>query len=241
MRIFAISDLHLPADGDKPMDIFGQVWDGHWDKISSDWEKRVNDDDLVLIAGDVSWAMRLESAVKDLEKIAALKGKKIIIRGNHDYWWQSASKIRAVLPEDIYIIQNDAVKFGDTVICGTRGWTVPEPLSKPSAEDTKLYEREAIRMELSLEAAKKLRGEGDRLVVMIHYPPFNSRFENSLFTELFEKHGADAVVYGHLHGETSKTKLKHIKGVIPYYLTSCDKLDHKLAEIAFLPKIRTDV
>ncbi|MFA5449582.1 MAG: metallophosphoesterase [Clostridia bacterium] len=237
MKIFAISDLHLPADGGKPMDIFGPVWDGHWEKISADWAEKVSNDDLVLIAGDISWAMRLDSAIQDLEKIAACKGKKIIIRGNHDYWWQSVSKIRSILPPDIHIIQNDAIKFGSTVVCGTRGWTVPEAGSKPSAEDTKLYEREVIRLELSLQAAKKIRQDGDRLVAMIHYPPFNSRFDDSRFTELLEEHSADAVVYGHIHGTTSKAKQRHIKGGIPYYLTSCDILEHQLAEIIYLNKI----
>lgn len=233
MRIFAISDLHLSAEGDKPMQIFGRVWEDHWDKISADWDSKVEDGDVVLISGDISWAMRLEDAVKDLEVISKRKGKKVIIRGNHDYWWASISKIRAVIPPGISVIQNDAVRFDGLVVCGSRGWTVPESGGTGDAEDIKLYEREKLRMEMSLKAAEKLRQEGDKLIAMIHFPPFNSRFEDSHFTNLFRDYRVDAVVYGHLHGEACRAKPLHIKNGIRYYLTSCDKLSNELLEIAF--------
>lgn len=220
------------------MDIFGSAWEGHWDKIKSDWDSRVGDDDLVLIAGDISWAMKLEDAVKDLKEISERKGIKILTRGNHDYWWASIGKIRAALPPGMYVIQNDAVRIGEYIICGTRGWTVVEPGVKSDAETEKLYERERQRLEMSLIAAEKLKEVNGKIIAMIHFPPFNSRFEDSEYTKLFQKFNVSAVVYGHLHGETSRFKLKYMKAGIPYFLTSCDKLGNtllNLTEAAELP------
>ena len=185
MHVYAISDPHLSFTEDKPMSVFGAVWENHWDEITADWKAKVQSDDVVLIAGDISWAMYLQDAVKDLELIGALPGTKILIRGNHDYWWSGISKVRAVLPEGTYCLQNDALKIGKYVFAGSRGWSVPETGAAQSAEDAKIFEREIIRMELSLTAADKLREEGDKLIAMIHYPPFNSRYENSPFTKLF--------------------------------------------------------
>lgn len=229
MRFFAISDLHISTTEDKPMDVFGSTWANYLEKIISDWQAKVADDDVVFIAGDLSWAMQLENAVKDLSKIAALKGKKIVIRGNHDYWWKSLSRVRQALPEFI-VLQNDAVKIGNVVVCGSRGWTV-EGANDFTEQDKKLYLRETERLRLALCSAEKLRENGDKLVVLTHYPPFNVRRENSLFTDLFEQNGVDAVIYGHLHGKDSRTDLVLEKNGIKYYLTSCDKLDNKLALI----------
>lgn len=213
------------------MDIFGAAWDNYWDLICEDWDAKVTKNDIVLIAGDISWAMRLEEAVKDLERIAALKGTKVIIRGNHDYWWQSIGKVRAAAPASIKVIQNDAVRIGQYVICGTRGWTVPETGTKGTEEDSKLYEREKLRMEMSLNAADNLRQDGDKVIAMIHFPPFNSRYEDSGFTKLFEEYRVDAVVYGHLHGAYCRVKPVVDKKGIPYYLTSCDLIQNKLVGV----------
>lgn len=228
MHVYAISDPHLSFTEDKPMSVFGAVWENHWDEITADWNKRVQEDDVVLIAGDISWAMYLQDAVKDLELIGALPGTKILIRGNHDYWWSGISKVRAVLPEGTYCLQNDALKIGKYVFAGSRGWSVPETGAAQSAEDAKIFEREIIRMEMSLTAADKLREEGDVLIAMIHYPPFNSRYENSPFTELFRRFGVNKVVYGHLHGVESRTELVRVKQGAEYFLTSCDKLGNVL-------------
>ncbi len=231
MKVFAISDPHLSFDVDKPMAIFGAVWENHWEDISKDWDENVTDDDVVLIAGDISWAMKLEEAQSDLELIGARKGKKILIRGNHDYWWSGIGKVRKILPENMYVIQNDALRMDGYVFAGSRGWTVPEVGVTPSEEDAKLLERERLRMEMSLIAAQKLRQEGDKLIVMVHYPPFDSRFCDSQFTELFRQYKADAVVYGHLHGNSCRTMLEYDKCGVKYYLTSCDKLGNKLKRI----------
>ena len=229
MKFFAISDLHISTTEDKPMAIFGAEWENYLEKIIDDWKQKVADDDAVFIAGDLSWAMQLDNAVKDLSLFAPLQGKKVVIRGNHDYWWKSLSRVRAALPE-FTVLQNDAVKIGNAVVCGCRGWTV-EGANDFTEQDRKLYLREGERMTLALNSAEKLREEGDKLVVLIHYPPFNVRREPSIFTELFEKHGVNAVVYGHLHGKDCRGDLVYRKNGIDYYLTSCDKVGNKLVEI----------
>lgn len=230
VRFFAISDLHMCSKGSKPMDIFGAKWENYLEKIFADWEKKVENDDVVLIGGDISWAMNLPEALEDISVLYPLKGKKVLIRGNHDYWWKSISRIRNSLPEGFYALQNDCVKFGKTIICGTRGWCV-EGSPDFKEQDRKIYLREAERLKLALSAAEKIKEEGDGIIALIHYPPFNVRRENSLFTDLFEKYGVSDVVYGHLHGKDCRTDLKIEKNGVRYILTSCDQVDNKLTLI----------
>ena len=191
----------------------------------------MNDDDIVLISGDLSWAMHLEDAREDIAYIGALGGRKVIIRGNHDYWWKSITAVRSMLPEGMYAVQNDALKLGGCVICGTRLWTTPEPGKEQPPADKVIYDRELIRLKMSLDAAAKLREEGDSLVVMLHYPPFNSTFRPTVFTDAIAEYSPDAVVYGHLHGGSSRIRRKLILDGIPYYLTSCDLVENKLIKI----------
>ncbi len=231
MKIYAISDLHLSVTTNKPMNVFGSSWENYVDEIVADWEKKVTDDDVVLIAGDHSWAMQLEDAVIDLERFKNLKGKKVIIRGNHDYWWKSVSKIRDALPEFV-VLQNDAVKIENLVVCGSRGWTC-EGSNDFTEDDKKIYLRETERLRLALSSAKKLLSSDDKLIVLMHFPPFNVRREDSLFTKLFEENGVQAVVYGHLHGKDCRADLTLEKNGIKYYLTSCDQVKNKLVEIVF--------
>lgn len=232
MKIFAISDLHLCISGAKPMDIFGVTWANYLDIIKEDWNTKVTQDDYVLMAGDMSWAMKLEEATNDLEYLKSLNGKKIIIRGNHDYWWKSISALRNTLPKDIYPLQNDAIKIGNIIIAGTRGWMVPEKNKPLSPEDKKIYDREVIRMSLALETAKKLvTDSNDQIYAMIHFPPFNSTFDDNEFTQMFEQFGVKKVIYGHLHGTTSRSVLHKLKHGVEYFLTSCDKLNNKLIQI----------
>lgn len=230
MKIFAISDLHISTNTNKPMDVFGGNWVGYLEKIYADWESKVTDDDLVLIAGDISWAMNVDDAVKDISTFACLKGKKIIIKGNHDYWWSGIGKVRDALPESVYALQNDSIKIGDVVICGSRGWTVPGAPDF-TEQDMKLYKREMERLRLSLSSAKKLAENGEKIIAMIHYPPFNVRRESSAYTDIFEEFGVDSVIYGHLHGKDVRADKFLIKNGIKYYLTSCDLVDNKLTEI----------
>ena len=204
MRIFAISDLHLSINNPKPMNIFGPTWDNYLDKIESSAASLMTEDDILLIPGDISWAMKLDDAIVDLEYIDShLPGKKYILRGNHDYWWGGISTLRSILPNGIRAIQNDANREQGVVICGTRGWTVPETNHK-TADDEKIYKREVIRMELSLKNAAAIKQEGDKIVCMMHYPPFNNKLAESDFTKLLEAYGVDYVVYGHLHNYDRK-------------------------------------
>ena len=230
MKIYSISDLHLDIRNNKPMDIFGPVWHGHTDKIVSSWNECVNDDDVVILAGDYSWAMKLEEAESDFDFLRNLKGYKIIIRGNHDYWWSSLSKVRAILPENTYALQNDAIKIGDYIFCGNRGWIIPEGKFN-TEENRKIYAREVIRLELSLKNAKKLQTNNEKIVFITHYPPFNNKIEPSEYTRLLSEYGVDTVVFGHLHGYINPKMIYNEINGIRYYLTSCDALKNEIVEI----------
>ncbi len=230
MKIFAISDLHISTNTNKPMEIFGGNWVGYMEKIKADWQEKVTDDDLVLIGGDLSWAMDIDDAKSDLETISELKGKKIIIKGNHDYWWSGIGKVRDILPENFFALQNDALRFDGVVICGSRCWSVP---GSPdfTEQDKKIYLRETERLKLSLASANKLKQEGDKLIALVHFPPFNVRREDNEYTKIFEQFGVDAVIYGHLHGKSVRADKLVEKNRIKYYLTSCDQVDNKLTEV----------
>ncbi|MDD4211013.1 MAG: metallophosphoesterase [Clostridia bacterium] len=231
MKIYAISDLHLSTNSNKPMDVFGGAWENYLEEISTDWKSKVTADDIVLIAGDISWAMKLSDAVADLDWIANLPGKKIFIRGNHDYWWKSPSSIRSLLKENMFLVQNDSLKLDNYIFCGTRGWTTPENEKGQSEDDKKIYNREVLRLEMSLESAKAKQENNEPIIALVHYPPFNSKAEDNPLTALFEKYGVKSVIYGHLHGKDAKCTLKLVKNGVTYYLTSCDQINNTLVEI----------
>lgn len=227
MRIFAIGDLHLPGGASKPMDVFGSHWENHWERIQADWSARVSEADVVLIPGDISWAMHLEDALEDLRQINALPGRKILLRGNHDYWWESISRVRAATP--MMVLQNDSVVVEDTVFCGTRGWTIPGSQGA-TGEDEKIYAREVMRLKLSLESARK-KAKDARMIVLLHYPPFNERQEPSGFTQLLEDFGADEVLYGHLHGASLRNAFHGWLRGVRYHQVSCDRIQFQLYEV----------
>lgn len=227
MKVFAISDLHLSTAADKPMDIFGANWDNHFEKIKEDWQARVSDEDVVLLSGDHSWADGLADALPDLNLIGALNGKKIIIKGNHDIWWSSISRLREALPKGMYALQNDSIKFGKFVFCGSRGWDY----DCDNDADKKIYERELLRLEMSLQAMEKLREEGDKVIAMCHYPPYNSYMEPSRVTAKFTEHKVDKVVYGHLHGGNNRRICGYRMDGVEYFLTSCDQTGNKLIQL----------
>lgn len=222
MEIYAIGDLHLPGGDDKPMNVFGTHWEGHFQKISADWEKRVKPDDLVLIPGDISWAMQIENALPDLQQIGALPGRKVILRGNHDYWWCGISRLRELLPPGMYALQNDALLLDDVVLCGTRGWTY----GSDAAEDKKIYARETLRMKLSLDWAQKHAGK--RLIAMTHYPPLGDKGEETPLSQLLSQYRVDDAVYGHLHGGALRSAVTGLYGGVRYHCVSCDGLGFQL-------------
>jgi predicted phosphohydrolase len=222
MALFAIGDLHLSLSADKPMDIFGKKWEKHAGKIKDNWLQNIGDEDTVLIPGDISWAMKLEDALCDLEWISCLPGKKILLRGNHDYWWSSLSKMNNLF-DNMYFLQNNYYRYKDYAICGTRGWTCPNEV-KFNEHDRKIYEREIHRLRLSIEAASKNGLE--KYIVMIHYPPTNEKHEKSGFIEIFEEYKVEKVIYGHLHGTDSfKVGIEGIHNGIEYILASSDYID----------------
>ncbi len=230
MKVYAISDLHLSGKADKPMNVFGPEWEGHFEKIIKDWQEKVTDEDIVLIGGDTSWGMYLEEGMYDVRSLAPLKGKKVFIRGNHDFWWSAISRVRAAAPDDTFcFLQNDCVKIGKYIIAGSRGWSCPGSTDFTD-QDMKLYLREGERFRLAFQEVKKVREEGDTLIALIHYPPFSVRKEDTVFTRLFEENGVDKVVFGHLHG-SNYFPLRTEKNGITYYLTSCDKARFELTEI----------
>lgn len=231
MKIFAIGDLHLPGGDIKPMDIFGAHWENHFERICEDWRARVTDEDIVLIPGDISWAMQLDAALCDLRRIAQLPGRVLILRGNHDYWWSSLTQLRTNLPQGMFAIQNDAFDAGEAVICGTRGWAIPQ--QGASAQDEKLYNRETLRLDMSLAAASRM-AKGRPIVAMMHYPPLlpETLKTGTAFTQLMTRYGVARCVYGHLHGPSVQRGYSGVYEGVRYDLVSCDALDFKLKEIA---------
>ena len=231
MRLFAIGDLHLPGGDEKPMNIFGEHWEHHFERISEDWRSRVSDEDVVLIPGDISWAMQLPQAVPDLQAIGKLPGRKVICKGNHDYWWSSVSKIRAVLPEGMSVVQHDAADMGEFVVCGTRGWVFPTGEAQLNEEDERIMQRELIRLELAIKAAQKIAGERP-VVVMLHYPPLYDQERDTPFTALLERMQVRTVIYGHLHGAGIRIGYTGCWNGVHYHLVSCDALGFVLEELS---------
>ncbi|MGL4913516.1 MAG: metallophosphoesterase [Romboutsia sp.] len=228
MSLYAIGDLHFSRSVNKPMGIFGDNWENHEEKIIEDWKLTVKEDDTVLVLGDTSWGINLEQAKEDLDLIDSLPGKKIFVKGNHDYWWTTVTGLNK-LYEDMHFLQTNFYEYGEYAICGGRGWMCPNDV-KFDENDAKIYKREENRLRLSLQAARKAGYK--KIIVTTHYPPTNDRLEESLFTKLFEEYNVEKVIYGHLHGKESfKMGLKGIRNNIEYILASCDYTDFKLIKI----------
>jgi predicted phosphohydrolase len=226
MKIWGLSDLHLSFSSDKPMDIFGEHWRNHADKMAEAWDKLVDHQDVVLCPGDLSWAMKLEEAKKDLEWIGARPGLKILVKGNHDLWWNAIGKVRTFIPGSCIALQNDCYDIGEFVVAGSRCWTAPGSFDYTS-HDEKIYLRELSRLEMSLEKALAV-AKGRPIIAAIHYPPFTVKRENTKFADLLEKYPVRICVYGHLHGEKSfKYAFEGERNGIMYMMLSCDYLNFK--------------
>lgn len=247
MDIWAIADLHLSISvPEKTMEDFGGVWENYQEKIKNLWEKSVAKDDLVLLSGDICWAMTLNEAKKDLLWIDALPGKKVMIKGNHDYWWGSKAKVEALLPPSISIIQNNCYTYHGIAVGGSRLWDSPEfhfqelfgdnTSSKPEKEEKiqkdlseKIYARELNRLELSLQ---QMPEEAAIKIAMTHYPPIGLSMNSTSASLLFEEYKIEHVTFGHLHGIQETRKLFGEKNGIHYHLTSADYLSFKPLKIA---------
>lgn len=234
MKIYAIGDVHLSfrkqvnplywesAEVNKPMELFGEKWREHYRKIYNNWMDIVETGDIVLMPGDISWALKLYEAKYDLEFLGLLPGTIVCVSGNHDYWWQSLARVRAVLPHNIKVIQNDHIQYGDLAICGSRGWWCPGSVHF-KAEDLRIYRRELIRMENSLQGlvSKELKD----IIVLIHFMPTNELHQKNEFIELFHKYRVSTVIYSHLHGAAACQRLPDSAWGINFHLVSADYVD----------------
>jgi len=228
MRIFAIADLHFDSKKEKPMNIFGDNWINHEEKIMDNWKETVGNEDLVLIPGDISWAARLDEAMGDLERIDKLPGTKIIGKGNHDYWWSTSNKLDGMGLKSIKFLKNNSYEYEEAVICGTRGWDTQDEFSEEVSNE-KIYLRELNRLKLSLESVKKSK---DIKIAMLHYPPFDSNGLPNEFFEMLREFKVDVCIYGHLHGEEGHKNVR--EGMIDSMCVHCvssDYMDFKLKRI----------
>lgn len=221
MAVFVLGDPHLSFSTPKPMDIFGARWKNHAEKIKENWLNVVGEEDTVVLAGDISWAMALKDAEEDLRFFHQLPGKKIILKGNHDYWWETMAKMNRFLEEhhfeDITFLYNNAYEVDGMVLCGTRGWEV----DRFDDQSVKMLSREKQRLDISLSAAPS---KGER-IVFFHYPPFAGKEDP--FLPILKKHGVARVYYGHLHGTAAKQAESVLRNGIEYTLVSADALDFK--------------
>ena len=226
MRIYIIGDLHLSNDKtiEKPMDVFGLSWKDHDQRIREDRDAVVGDEDLVLVAGDISWGLKLEEAMADLEWIHARPGRKVLIKGNHDLWWSRITYLNS-LYDDIIFLQNDChvIEGEGIVITASRGW--PYPGSDEYTEhDEKIYARELMRMQMGLDAAKAAAPDAD-IIACLHYPPAGPFGRETAFTRLLEEYGVKKCIYGHLHGKHRfRCGLQGVMNGIFYRLVSQDYL-----------------
>ena len=203
------------------MGVFGTQWDHHWEKVERNWRHLVGPEDVVLLPGDHSWGMHLEDAHADLEWLCSLPGRKVLSRGNHDYWWQSIGRLRQAWPQ-LTFLQNDAAVFGRVGVCGTRGWNLPGSEGASEAQDEKIYLRELERLRLALKALPR---SVETRVAMLHYPPLLPHHLKTGFTDLLEEHGIDLCVYGHLHRPQRSRPYQGVRNGVRYLLLSCDFQD----------------
>lgn len=220
--IYAIGDLHMDHTGQKPMDIFGEKWTDHENKIMRNWNEIVKADDLVLIPGDISWALKTDEALGDLKRIDMLAGKKVMIKGNHDYWWTSLSKLNAFNLKSISYLQNNSYIHGSYGIAGTRGW-IARDNDEFNENDEKVFQRELLRLKMSLESAKKAR----EIIAIIHYPPFNMDLSPNEFVDIMKDYGVKTCLYGHLHADGHRYAVEGNIGGINFYCVSSDFIDFK--------------
>lgn len=224
--IYAIADLHLDISKEKDMSIFGGNWGDYENKIFTNWSKMINEDDLVIVAGDISWAMKIEDAILDLDRIEALPGKKIIMKGNHDYWWLTLNKLNKLGYKSISFLQNNSFRYKDTLIVGTRGWESRDSQAF-NENDEKIFLRELQRLELSITDALSKNENYNEIIAAMHYPPFDKNQQPNEFEEIFKKYNIKKVVYGHIHGNQAKLMPNGIINGIEYFCISGDLIDFK--------------
>ena len=234
MSIYAIADLHLSFLHNKPMDIFGANWENHTEKIKNNWIKKVRAEDYVILPGDFSWEMHLEDTKKDFEYLNSLPGTKILLKGNHDFWWTTVSKMNNFIKENgfknINFLYNNSYLVENKIIVGTRGWNILD-----TECDSKMLKRENARLELSIQDGIKKYGENKEIIAFLHYPPISKNViecdKNTEFIKTLEKYNITKCYYGHLHGIAHKDAIEGKIGEIEYKLISADYVEFDLVKI----------
>ena len=230
MAIYVIGDLHLSFSTNKPMEIFGKNWQNYEEKIKQDWLSKVKKEDTVILPGDFSWAMYLDETEKDFEFINNLPGKKILLKGNHDYWWSTVTSMRKYIYskefKNIDFLYNNSYEFENKIIAGTKGWNISE-----DQEDIRLTKREVARLELSIKDGISKYGDDKEIIVFMHYPPLTKNYMKTEYTELMKKYNIKRCYYGHLHANSIQDAIEGNAEGIEYKLVSSDGLDFKLLKI----------
>ena len=233
MSLYVMADLHLSSDGTKSMEIFGPRWTDYMNKIRRNWSAVITDDDTVIVPGDVSWALKLEDARDDLLFLDSLPGKKLVGKGNHDFWWMTATKMHKMMEENgittIDFLYNNAYLFEDCIVCGTRGWFVEENQQHTvgNADYLRIVNREVIRLRLSLDAAVKLREESGKdlpILVFLHFPPVWNGFVCREIVDVLHEYEIKTCYFGHIHGAYSMPRMQVFEG-IEMVLTAADALN----------------
>ena len=234
MTIYTIGDLHLSFNENKPMSIFGENWEGYEEKVKENWTKLVKEEDMVVLPGDFSWSMYLKDTYKDFEYLNNLPGKKLLLKGNHDYWWSTVNSMRNYIKENhfknIDFIYNNAYEFENIIIVGTRGWAFGE-----DAESKRMLQREMARLELSIKNGIENYGENKEIIAFLHYPPIiNQNIQNNEMNEfirILKKYDIKKCYYGHLHGAAIKEAVEGEYFGITFKLVSADAIQFNLVKI----------
>lgn len=225
MSIFAIADLHLSFSCDKPMDIFGKNWENYSERLKNNWNNKIKDTDVVVIPGDISWSTYLEECYEDFKFINELNGHKVLLKGNHDYWWTTINKMNKYVEENnfstITFLQNNSFQFDNISICGTRGWSLSQ--IENSESDVKIFDREKSRLILSIEYA--LKKSDNEILVALHYPPTEIDKENKDFIDIMNFYKIKKCIYGHLHAQSINKAVEGIVDGVELKLVSCDGLN----------------
>ena len=234
MSIYVIADLHLSFLENKPMEVFGSNWENHAEKIKKNWIEKVKEEDCVILPGDFSWAMYLKDTILDFDYLNKLPGRKILLKGNHDYWWTTLKKLNEFIEENnfsnIEFLYNNRYLVEDKIIVGTRGWNILDV-----EEDGKMLKRENARLELSIQDGIRKFGEEKEKIAFMHYPPINKndiiRNEKSIFVKTLEKYNIHKCYYGHLHGMSHKEAVEGNIDGIEYKLISADYTNFELIKV----------
>ena len=230
MALFVIADLHLSSDGTKSMEKFGSRWTDYMARLKKNWSAVVRPEDTVIVPGDISWSLKLEESLEDFRFLNALPGKKLIGKGNHDFWWSTASKMKAFFAENeldtIDILYNNAYDMGDCIVCGTRGWFVEESQQHTvgTVDYSRIVNREVIRLRMSLDEAVKLRGESDKpILLFFHFPPVWCDFVCSEIVDVLHEYDIKTCYHGHIHGMYGVPRKVHFEG-IDFVMCAADHL-----------------